>query len=54
MSATSQPQDMQHRLEEAAAWRLRLARDPALSGSEDYLLWSADPANAIGRSLEKY
>ena len=37
--------DQQLRLEEAAAWRLRLARDPDLKHSAEYVTWSADPDN---------
>jgi transmembrane sensor len=34
------------RLEEAAAWRLRLQQDPAAEASADYLAWRADSGNA--------
>jgi transmembrane sensor len=34
------------RLEEAAAWRLRLAREPAAEFSADYAAWRADSGNA--------
>ena len=38
--------DQQQRLEEAADWRLRLARDPSLDSSAEYLHWRSDPHNA--------
>ena len=34
------------RLEEAAAWRLRLQRDPSCEFSVEYIAWTAEPANA--------
>jgi transmembrane sensor len=37
--------DQQRRLEQAAGWRLNLARDPSLEQSAEYLDWSADPRN---------
>ena len=48
--------DQQQRLEEAAGWRLRLARDPSLGGSTEYLDWCSDPLNsrareAVGKGL---
>jgi transmembrane sensor len=48
--------DQQRRLEEAAGWRLRLARDPSLGGSTEYLDWCSDPLNsrareAVGKGL---
>jgi transmembrane sensor len=50
------PPDQQQRLEEAAGWRLRLARDPSLGGSTEYLDWCSDPLNsrareAVGKGL---
>jgi transmembrane sensor len=41
--------DEQRRLEEAAAWRLRLAHDPSLERSAEYLDWSADLRNVSAR-----
>jgi transmembrane sensor len=41
--------DQQRRLEEAAAWQLRLAREPSLKRSAEYLDWSADPRNISAR-----
>jgi transmembrane sensor len=41
--------DKQRRLEEAADWRLRLARDPTLEQSAEYIAWSADPVNVSAR-----
>lgn len=38
--------DQQQRLEEAAGWRLRLARNPSLVSSTEYLQWCSDPHNA--------
>ena len=38
--------DQQRRLEVAAEWRLRLARDPSLGKAPEYLHWCADPLNA--------
>ena len=38
--------DQQKRLEEAAGWRLKLTRDPALKNSPEYLHWCSDPRNA--------
>ena len=38
--------DEQHRLEQAADWRLKLMRDPSLGNSDEYLRWCADPRNA--------
>jgi transmembrane sensor len=38
--------DQQQRLEEATGWRLRLARDPSLGSSAEYLHWCSDPHNA--------
>jgi transmembrane sensor len=35
--------DQQRRLEEAAGWRSRLAREPGLEHSAEYIAWSADP-----------
>jgi transmembrane sensor len=42
--------DQQSRLEEAAGWRLSLARDPSLEQSAEYVAWSADRRNV--RALE--
>jgi transmembrane sensor len=39
----------QRRLQEAAGWRLRLARDPSLGSSPEYLQWCADPRNVRAR-----
>jgi transmembrane sensor len=39
----------QQRLQEAAEWRLRLASDPSLGNSAEYLQWCADPRNARAR-----
>ena len=41
--------DEQHRLQQAAGWRLKLMRDPSLGDSEEYLRWCADPVNAKAR-----
>jgi transmembrane sensor len=41
--------DDQRRLEEAAGWRLRLARDPSLEQSSEYIEWSADLRNISAR-----
>jgi transmembrane sensor len=41
--------DQQQRLEDAAAWRLRLTRDPSLASSVEYLQWCSDPRNASAR-----
>ncbi len=38
--------DQQGRLEVAAEWRLRLARDPSLGNAPEYLHWCSDPLNA--------
>jgi transmembrane sensor len=38
--------DQQQRLTEAAAWRLRLARDPSVRNSAEYLQWCANADNA--------
>jgi transmembrane sensor len=43
------PEDQQ-RLQEAAEWRLRLASDPSLGSSPQYLQWCADPSNAKARA----
>jgi transmembrane sensor len=46
--------DQTRRLEEAAAWRLRLTRDPACEFSSDYIAWSADLDNqAAMAAIEK-
>jgi transmembrane sensor len=46
--------DQTRRLEEAAAWRLRLLRDPACEFSSDYIAWSADIDNeAAMAAIEK-
>jgi transmembrane sensor len=39
----------QRRLQEAAEWRLRLAGDPSLGSSPEYLQWCANPRNARAR-----
>jgi len=41
--------DEQHRLEQAAGWRLKLMRDPSVGNSDEYLRWCADPFNARAR-----
>ena len=41
--------DEQHRLEQAAAWRLRLLRDPSLGESQEYRHWCEDPCNVKAR-----
>jgi transmembrane sensor len=41
--------DEQHRLEQAAGWRLKLMRDPSLGDSEEYRHWCADPSNTRAR-----
>lgn len=41
--------DRQKRLEEAAGWRLKLARDPSSGNSAEYLRWCSDPRNASAR-----
>lgn len=41
--------DQQKALEEAAGWRLRLARDPSLGSSAEYLHWCSDPRNVHAR-----
>jgi transmembrane sensor len=47
MTAFRDLSDDQHRrLEEAAEWRLRLARDPSLGKASEYLQWLCDPHNA--------
>jgi transmembrane sensor len=38
--------DQQKRLEEAAEWRVRLARNPSLGQAPEYLHWCCDPLNA--------
>ena len=38
--------EQQRRLEVAAEWRLRLARDPSLGTAPQYLQWRSDPLNA--------
>jgi len=38
--------DEQHRLEQAAGWRLKLMRDPSVGNTDEYLRWCADPFNA--------
>lgn len=46
--------DQTRRLEEAAAWRLRLQREPAAEFSADYIAWSADIDNeAAMAAVEK-
>jgi transmembrane sensor len=42
--------DQQQRLEAAAAWQLRLTREPSLCGSAEYRQWRCDPANAGARA----
>jgi transmembrane sensor len=41
--------DEQHRLQQAASWRLKLMRDPSLGNSQEYLRWCADPVNTKAR-----
>ena len=41
--------DEQHRLQQAATWRLKLMRDPSLGNSQEYLRWCADPVNTKAR-----
>jgi transmembrane sensor len=41
--------DQQQRLAEAAQWQLRLARDPSLERSTEYLYWISDPRNVSAR-----
>jgi transmembrane sensor len=41
--------DQRTALEEAAGWRLKLTRDPALKNSPEYLHWCSDPRNAGAR-----
>ena len=38
--------DQQGRLEKAAEWRMRLARNPSLGQTPEYLQWCSDPLNA--------
>jgi transmembrane sensor len=38
--------EQQRRLEEAAEWRLWLARDPSVGKAPEYLHWRSDPLNA--------
>ena len=49
------PTEAQQRLEDAAAWRLRLQDDPSLELSSEFLAWIAEPGNcsalkAVGES----
>ncbi len=54
MSPLVSTPDQTRRLEEAAAWRLRLLRDPACEFSSDYIAWSADIDNeAAMAAIEK-
>jgi transmembrane sensor len=39
------PNDEQRRFEEASAWQLRLAEEPALEISEEFQAWLVEPAN---------
>jgi transmembrane sensor len=41
--------DQRQALEEAAGWRLKLARDPSSRNSAEYLRWCSDPRNAGAR-----
>ena len=41
--------DQRQALEEAAGWRLKLARDPSSRNSVEYLRWCSDPRNAGAR-----
>lgn len=45
MTPSAHTVDQTRRLEEAAAWRLRLQRDPAVEFSADYIVWRADLDN---------
>jgi transmembrane sensor len=38
--------EQQRRLEKAAEWRMRLARNPSLGRAPEYLQWCSDPLNA--------
>lgn len=39
------PEEDQVRFNEASGWQLRLATDPALEMSEEFIAWHADPSN---------
>jgi transmembrane sensor len=43
------PGEQQQRLEEAAQWQLRLAREPSLERSAEYVAWIADAHNLSAR-----